>query len=89
MKRTDKVRLLNSIFNEGNKDSLQLLGRQSYSNNVLIFEPQGEGLFFNGRLNSTLPAKYQDKLLSDAEANTMFSRNGSLTIFLLPNNFRD
>lgn len=87
--RTEKIRMLNSVFNEGNQESLKSLSRATYPN-VLIYEPQhGEGLFFNGRLNSTLPAKYQDKVLTDAEANTMFSKNGSLTVFLLPNNFRD
>lgn len=86
--RTERIKLLDSIFNQGNRERLQSLSRPIYPN-ILIFETQGERLLFSGRLNPTLPAKYQDKVLTDAEANTMLSENGNLTIFLLPDNFRD
>ena len=88
MQRTEKLKLLDGIFNQSNRDSLKSLSRTIYPN-VLIFEPQGGGLLFSGRLNATLPAKYKDKVLTDAEANTMLSENGNLTVFLLPDNFRD
>ena len=88
MNRTDRLKLLDLIINQGDLEALKSLTRPIYPS-VLIFEQQGEGLFFNRRLNSTLPAKYKDKVLTDAEANTMLSENGNLTIFLLPDNFRD
>jgi hypothetical protein len=86
--RTDRLKLLNSIFNEGNRDSLNALSRKSYPN-VLIFEQQGGGLLFSGRLNPTLPARYQDKILTDTDIDTMLLTGRNGTTFLLPNNFRD
>lgn len=86
--RTEKVKLLDSIFNQGNKDSLKSLSRASFPS-VLIFEPQGRGLLFSGRLNPTLPARYQDKKMDDKELDNMILANGKSTVFLLPDNFRD
>ena len=86
--RTEKVKLLDSIFNQGNKDSLQSLSSTIYPN-VLIFEPQGGGLVFSGRLNANIPARYQDRVLNDTQVNTMLSTGGSRTTFLLPDNGRE
>ena len=86
--RTEKVKLLDSIFNQGSRDRLQLLSRPIYPN-ILIFEPQGGGLLLSGRLNPTLPAKYQDKILDDKEFDTLLFAGGNGTTFLLPNNGRD
>jgi hypothetical protein len=88
MQRTEKVKLLDSIFNQGNTDSLKSLSRPIYPN-VLIYEAQGGGLLFSGRLNPTLPAKYQDKLMDDKELDTMLLTGGNGTTFLLPDNGRD
>ncbi len=87
MNRTEKVKLLSSIFNDGNTNDLQALSRPNYPN-VLIFE-QGRGLLLSGRLNPTLPAKYQDKILDDKELDTMLFVGGNGTTFLLPDNGRD
>ncbi len=86
--RESKIKLLDSIFNQSNRDSLKSLSRPIYPR-VLIFEPQGGGLVFSGRLNPTLPARYRDKVLNDNEVNTLLSKNGSLTVFFLPDNGRD
>ena len=88
MQRIEKVKLLDSIFNQGNTDSLKSLSRPIYSS-VLIFEPHGEGLLFDGRLNPTLPAKYQNKIMDDKELDTMLLIGGNGTTFLLPDNGRD
>ena len=89
MNRTDRLKLLDLIINQGDLEALKSLTRPIYPS-VLIYQEQGKGgLLFSGRLNPTLPAPYQDKVLTDAEANTMLSENGNLTIFLLPDNFRD
>lgn len=86
--RTEKVKLLDSIFNQGNTDSLKSLSRPIYPS-VLIFQQQGEGLVFNGRLNPTLPKRYQDKVMDDKELDTMFLTGGGGVTFLLPDNGRD
>ena len=86
--RTERLKLLDSIFNQGNRERLQSLSRPIYPN-VLIFEPQGKGfLLLSGILNPTLPAKYQDKALDDTELDTMLFAGGSGTTFLLPDNGR-
>ena len=85
--RIERLKLLDSIFNQGNREQLQSLSRPIYPN-VLIFEPQGKGLLLSGRLNPTLPAKYQDKILDDKQLDTMLFAGGSGTTFLLPNNGR-
>ena len=85
--RTEKVKLLDSIFNQGNKDSLKSLSRTIYPN-VLIFEPHDEGLLFSRRLNANIPAMYQDKVMDDKELDTMLSTGGNGTTFLLPDNGR-
>ena len=86
--RTDKIKLLNEIFNQGDRKGLQSLSRPGYPS-VLIFEPQGERLLFSGRLNPTLPARYQGKAMDDIELNKMFLGSSSQTVFLLPDNFRN
>ena len=86
--RAEKVKLLDSIFNQGNREGLNALSRANYPR-VLIYEPQGKRLLFSGRLNPTLPAKYQDKVMDDKELDTMLSTGGSRTTFLLPDNGRD
>jgi hypothetical protein len=88
MQRTEKVKLLDSIFNQGNTNSLKSLSRPIYPS-VLIFEPRGGGLLFSGRLNPTLPKIYQDVILDDTQLDTMLVAGGNVTTFLLPNNFRD
>ena len=85
--RTEKVKLLNSIFNEGNKDSLHSLSRPIYPS-VLIFQNVADGLLFSGRLNDTLPSRYQDKVMDDKDLDTMLLTGGNITTFLLPDNFR-
>ena len=85
--RIERLKLLNSLFNEDNKDSLKSLTRPSYPS-VLIFEVMSEGLQFSRRLNRTLPAKYLDKVLDDTELDTMLFAGGSGTTFLLPDNGR-
>ena len=86
--RTEKVKLLDSIFNQGNRVGLKSLSRQSYPS-VLIYEPQGGGLLFNGRLNPTLPKYYQDKIMDNKELDIMLLTGGNETTFLLPDNGRD
>ncbi len=86
--RTDKIKLLDSILNQGNKDSLQSLSRSIYPN-VLIYQERLEGLLFSGKLNATLPARYQDKVLNDKQLNAMLIAGGNGTAFLLPDNGRD
>jgi hypothetical protein len=88
MQRTEKVKLLDSIFNQGNIDSLKSLSRPIYPN-VLIFQQQGGGLLFSGRLNPTLPKRYQDVVLDDLALDTMLLAGGNGTMFLLPENGRD
>jgi hypothetical protein len=88
MQRTDKVKLLDSIFNQGNIDSLKSLSRPNYPN-VLIFQQQGGGLLFSGRINPTLPKRFQDVILDDKELDTMLLTGGNGTMFLLPDNGRD
>lgn len=88
MQRTEKLKLLDSIVNQGSIDSLKSLRRTIYPN-VLIFEPQGEGMLFSGRLNASLPKPYQDVILDDKALNTMLVSGGNPITFLLPNNFRD
>ncbi len=88
MKRESKIKLLDAVFNQGNKDSLQSFRRPSYPS-VLIFKPQGGGLLFSERLNPTLPAKYQNKVMDDIELDTMLFAGGNSTTFLLPENGRD
>ena len=86
--RTEKLKLLDGIFNQSNRDTLKSLSRPIYPR-VLIFEPQGEGLVFNGRLNPTLPAKFQDKKMDDKGLDTMLVAGGGGVTFLLPDNGRD
>jgi hypothetical protein len=88
MNRTDKINLLEKVFNQGNKDSLKSLSRPSCPT-VLIFEPQSKGTFFDARLNPTLPKKYQNKVLSDYDIDTMLLASGNQTTFLIPDNGRD
>ena len=88
MQRTEKLKLLDGIFNQSNRDSLKSLSRTIYPN-VLIFEPQGGGLLFSGRLNATLPARYKDKALNDSEVNTMLFAGGNGITFLIPDNGRN
>jgi hypothetical protein len=88
MQRTEKVKLLDSIFNQGNRDSLKSLSRPNYPN-VLIFQQQDGGLLFSGRINPTLPKRYQDIILDDKELDTMLLTGGNATTFLLPDNGRD
>ena len=87
MQRTEKLKLLDGIFNQSNRDSLKSLSRTIYPN-VLIFEPQGEGVIFRKNQNPKLPAKYQDVILDDKALNTMLVAGGNSTAFLLPDNFR-
>ncbi|MES2519934.1 MAG: hypothetical protein V4585_17590 [Bacteroidota bacterium] len=86
--RTEKVKLLDSIFNQGNKENLKSLSRASFPC-VLIFEPQGGGLLFSEKLNEALPARYQNKVMDDKELDTMLLTGGKGTAFLLPDNGRD
>jgi hypothetical protein len=86
--RTDKIKILDSIFNEGNRYSLQSLSRPIYPS-VLIFQNVADGLLFSGRLNPTIPARYQDKVMDDKDLDTMLLTGGNITTFLLPDNFRD
>lgn len=86
--RIEKVKLLDSIFNQSNRDSLKSLSRK-FCPSVLIYEPQGEGLLFSGRLNNTLPAKYQNKVMDDKDLDIMLVAGGNGITFLLPDNFRD
>ena len=88
MQRTEKLKLLDGIFNQSNKASLKSLNRSIYPS-VLIFQQQGGGLLFSGRLNATLPARYQDKILTDTELDTMLVTGGGGVTFLLPDNGRD
>ena len=86
--RTEKIKLLDSVFNQGNRDSLQSLSRPIYPN-VLIYQDHGEGLLFSGKLNATLPTRYQDKVLDDKQLNAMLIVGGNGITFLLPDNGRD
>ncbi len=88
MQRTDKIRLLDGIFNLSNRESLQSLKRPIYPC-VIIYEQQGGGMLFSGRLNPTLPKIYQDVILDDTQLDTMLVAGGNVTTFLLPDNFRD
>jgi 6-phosphofructokinase len=88
MKRTDKMKLLDSIFNQGNINSLKSLSRPIYPK-VLIYETQGGGLLLSGRLNPTIPARYQDKIMNEKELDTMLFAGGNGTTFLLPDNGRN
>jgi hypothetical protein len=88
MQRTEKVKLLDSIFNQGNREGLQSLSRPIYPS-VLIFEPRGGGVLFSGRINPTLPKRFQDVILDDKELDTMLLTGGNGTMFLLPDNGRD
>ena len=87
MNRTDRLKLLDLIINQGDLEALKSLTRQMPS--VLIFEQQGGGLLFSGRLNANIPAWYQDRVMGNKEIDAMLSENGNLTIFLLPDNFRN
>jgi hypothetical protein len=89
MERTEKVKLLDSIFNQGNRDSLKSLNRPIIYPDVIIFQQQGGGLLFSGRLNSMLPKRFQDVILDDKELDTMLLAGGNATTFLLPCNGRD
>ncbi len=86
--RESKIKLLDGIFNQSNRDSLKSLSRPIFPS-VLIFEPQGEGLVFNGRLNPTLPSRYKDKIMDDKGLDTMLSTGRNGITFLLPDNGRD
>ena len=88
MNRTDRLKLLDLIINQGDLEALKSLTRPIYPS-VLIFEQQGGGLLFSGRLNANIPAWYQDRVMGNKEIDAMLSENGNLTIFLLPYNFRD
>ena len=88
MQRTEKLKLLDGIFNQSNRESLKSLSRK-FCPSVLIYQEQGGGLLFSGRLNPTLPARYKDRVMGNKEVDAMLSENGNLTIFLLPDNFRD
>jgi hypothetical protein len=88
MNRESKIKLLDGIFNLSNIDSLKSLSRPIYPS-VLIFQQQGGGLLFDGRLNPTLPKRYQDKIMDDKEFDFMLLANGNSIVFLLPDNFRD
>jgi hypothetical protein len=88
MQRTQKVKLLDSIFNQGNREGLQSLSLPNYPS-VLIFQQQGGGLLFSGKLNATLPKRYQDKIMDDKELDIMLLTGGNGTMFLLPDNGRD
>ena len=86
--RTDRLKLLDLIINQGDLKALKSLTRPIYPS-VLIFEPQPKGLTFSGRLNAELPKKYLDMIISDAETNTMLAPSGKSVVFLLPDNHRD
>ena len=88
MQRTEKLKLLDGIFNQSNRESLKSLSRK-FCPSVLIYQEQGGGLIFTEKLNANIPARYQDKVMGNKEVNAMLSENGNLTIFLLPDNFRD
>jgi hypothetical protein len=86
--RTEKLKFLNSVFNESNTDSLKSLSRK-FCPNVLIFQQQGGGLIFSGKTNPTLPKRYQDKIMDDKELEIVLLTGGNGTTFLLPDNGRD
>ena len=88
MNRTDRLKLLDLIINQGDLEALKSLTRQMPS--VLIYQEEGKkGLLFSARLNPTLPARYKDRVMGNKEVHAMLSENGNLTVFLLPDNFRD
>ena len=88
MNRTDRLKLLDLIINQGDLEALKSLTRPMYPS-VLIYQEQGGGLIFSGRLNPTLPARYKDKALNDSEVDTMLFAGGNGITFLLPENHRD
>jgi hypothetical protein len=88
MNREFKIKLLDGIFNQSDTDSLKSLSRK-FCPNVLIFQQQGGRLLFSGKNNPTLPRRYQDKILTDTDIDTMLLTGGSDTTFLLPDNGRD
>ena len=87
-KRLEKIQLLNQAFNEGNADSLQTLSRPFFPV-AFIFKQYKEGMLFDARLNSTLPASYQDRIMNDNEIGAMLAESGNLNTFFLPDNGRD
>lgn len=89
MNRTDRLKLLDLIINQGDLEALKSLTRQIYPS-VLIYQEQGKGgLLFSGRLNSELPKKYVNRLLSEKDLDTMLASYGKSLVFLLPHNGRN
>ena len=88
MNRLEKIKLLESVFNQGFTDSLQALSRQNFPI-ALIFKQHGKEMLFDARLNPTLPARYQDRVMNDNEIGAMIAESGNLNTFFLPDNGRD
>ena len=87
--RTDRLKLLDLIINQGDLEALKSLTLPIYPS-ALIYQEEGKkGLLFSGRLNPTLPARYKDKALNDSEVDTMLFAGGNGITFLLPENHRD
>ena len=86
--RLEKIKMLNRVFNDGNKDSLRSLSRQMYPS-ILIFRTNGDVMNLSPRLNPTLPEKYTNRNLDEAELDAMLSTGGNRTTFFLPENGRD
>ena len=86
--RTDRLKLLDLIINQGDLKALKFLTLPMYQS-VLIFEQEGEGLTFSQRLNAELPKKYLDRILDDKDLDTMLAPSGKSVVFLLPDNGRD
>lgn len=86
--RYEKLQLLDQIFNQSNKGSLQFLSRPIFPN-VLMYQEQNKGLLFSGRLNPSIPKRYLDVILNDNDVYIMLAAGGNATTFLLPDYGRD